>query len=322
MTQKGANDSLGEGYRVEPVQASSVHEPSRVCASSDRKNAASLASGFLPALDRTETSWFSSVLYPLRGAESLGVIASLSLVFWVFVTLVPEYCLTLLGDADSMGTPTLGKFLALISFLPVVFLFPFALFYWLQYFGRILVASAIGENIPPRSPDRNFEGFFTGLSAWLIWLGLGVGVGLSPLLLYALAKGSIFECSPPLALGLLLLGLPYILMALMMTFLHDDGLAAKPWGVIGALLRLGGSFQLLCIFIGSAVVLSVATFLIALWLRSSHFWIYLLICLGCWVVVHWASFVVARILGTYYFHHRDVLRRHRERPRWGLAWKL
>jgi hypothetical protein len=246
----------------------------------------------------------------------------LSMASWVMITLVPEYCLTLMGVADSMDTPTLGKLLALISFLPVVFLFPFVLFYWMQYFGRILVASAMGETIPPRSPDRNFDGFFHGLSAWLIWLSLGVGVGLVPLALYCLATGSIFAANPWLVLGLLLLGFPYILMALMMTFLHDDGLAAKPPGVIGAMCRLGGSFSLLSLFIASAVALAAATFLITSLLRASHFWFYLLLCLGCWFVVHWISMVVARILGTYYFHHKDALRWHRERPRWGVAWKL
>ena len=34
-----------------------------------------MADGFLPVLDRPETTWFSSLLYPLRGAETLGVIA-------------------------------------------------------------------------------------------------------------------------------------------------------------------------------------------------------------------------------------------------------
>ena len=106
-------------------------------------------------------------------------VGSLGVVFWVFGILVPEYCLTLMGDADSMGTPPMGKLIAIISSLPVVFLSPFALVYWLQYLGRVLVSSAMGETRPPRSPDRNFDGFFNGLSPWLIWLILGVSVGVS-----------------------------------------------------------------------------------------------------------------------------------------------
>ena len=87
-----------------------------------------------------------------------------------------------MGDADSMGVPTIGHFIALISILPVVILFPLAIFYWLQYLGRVLVSSAMGETSPPRTPDRNFDGFFNGISPWLIWLVLGVFVGVLPLL--------------------------------------------------------------------------------------------------------------------------------------------
>ena len=76
--------------------------------------------------------------------------------------------------------PTVGKLIALISILPVAFLLPFAVFYWLQYLGRVVVSSGMGETIPPRTPDRNFEGFFSGLSPWLTWLFLGLGVGLLP----------------------------------------------------------------------------------------------------------------------------------------------
>jgi hypothetical protein len=281
-----------------------------------------MSDGFLPTLDRPETSWFASLFYPLRGAESLGVVGSLSLAFWVLLTLVPEYCLTIVDAAASSGATLLGYLLAIVSSLPVVFLFPFILFYWLQYFGRVLVSSALGETVPPRAPDRNFDGFLTGLSAWLIWLALGVGVALVPLFLYVLAMGSIAACSVWVLLGLTLLALPYSSMALMMTFLHDDGLAAKPWNVLWALIRVGGSFGLLCLFIAAALALGLASFLIALLLRASHFWFYLLICLGCWLAFHWISFVVARLLGTYYFHRRALLRWHHERPRWGVAWKV
>jgi hypothetical protein len=32
--------------------------------------------------------------------------------------------------------------------------------------------------------------------------------------------------------------------------------------------------------------------------------------------------VVMRILGTYYYQRRKILKWHRDRPRWGVAWKL
>ena len=161
------------GYGLRPAQEPSVLEPSRSRPAERSparasflapKSPSSMADGLLPTLEKAETSWFASVLYPLRAAESLAVIATASTIFWVFMILVPEYCLTLMGDADMMGTPTVGKLIALISILPVAFLLPFAVIYWLQYLGRVLVASAMGETIPPRSPDRNFDGFLNGLA--------------------------------------------------------------------------------------------------------------------------------------------------------------
>ncbi len=328
---KRADDSPETGYRLQPAEEATVHEPSRSRRVDDSprrgvalggKNSLAMADGLLPTLDRPETSWFASVLYPLRGAESLGLIAILSAIFWIFLIVVPEYCLTLMGDADMMGTPTMGKLIALISILPVAFLLPFAILYWLQYLGRVLVASAMGETIPPRSPDRNFDGFFHGLSPWLIWLVLGGFVGLLPVLLYFLSLNKAADGNVLLGLGLVLLGLPYMLMALMMTFLHDDAMAAKPWGVMGAMFRLGGSFGLLCLFITAALALGAGAFVIALLVRANHFLVYLVLCLGCVVALVWISIVVMRILGTYYDSHKESLLWHHERPRLGVVWKL
>ena len=118
----------------------------------ERKTELPMAGGILPPLQKTEASWFASILYPLRSADSLAVIATLTAILWLFTILVPEYCLGLMGDADQMGTPTIGKLIALISILPVAFLLPFAVFYWIQYLGRVVVASAMGETIPPARP--------------------------------------------------------------------------------------------------------------------------------------------------------------------------
>jgi hypothetical protein len=319
------------GYHLEAEIEASVHVPSRRGPIADRplpgtfverKNATSLADGVLPALEHSETNWFASYSYPLRGAESLGVMTATSLVFWVFTILVPEYCLGVASEAGSMGTPTLGYLIALISILPVVILSPLVIAYWLQYLGRVLVSSAMGETNPPRSPDRNFDGCFSGLAPWFIWLVLGVCVGGLPVLYYGLSLSSPAEVNYTAASGMLALGLPYMLIALLIAFLHDDALAAKPWTCIAAIFRLGSSYILLCLFVVAACVAAAATFLVALLLRDKAFWLYIVLAVGCWIVVQWTAIVVMRVLGTYYFHHRDRLRWHREHPRWGVAWRL
>ena len=228
----------------------------------------------------------------------------------------------LINDAESMGTPTIGHFIALLSILPFVLLLPLVVFYWLQYLGRTLVSSAMGETAPPRSPDRNFDGFLSGLSPWLVWLCLGVVVGLSPLAAYASTLTSPAECRIPIALGLAAIGFPYILMALMMAFVHDNALAANPLAVLGTLARLAGSFGFLSLFLAALLALGLSTFAVALALRTSIYWLYIPVCLGCWIVEQWAVIVVVRILGLYYYYHKDILKWHSARPRWGVAWRL
>jgi hypothetical protein len=194
--------------------------------------------------------------------------------------------------------------------------------FWLQYLGRVVVASGMGETIPPRSPDRNFDGFFSGLRPWITWLFLGLGVGLLPAALSRLVSSSESVGSLLVALGLVLVCLPYILMALLMTFLHDDSLAAQPLGVISAIFQLGASYLVLCMFVASAIVLGAGAFVLAFLLRNGHFKTYLFACVGSWAVFVWISIVVMRLLGNHYHRHRQVLRWNRERPRWGVAWKL
>ena len=71
----------------------------------------------------------------------------------------------------------------------------------------------MGETVPPRTPDRNFEGFFSGLYPWFIWLVFGAAVGLLPLLLSVLFTGFAILSDPVRAAGLAMLGLPYSLWA-------------------------------------------------------------------------------------------------------------
>jgi hypothetical protein len=280
-----------------------------------------IADGPLPPLSRPERSWLVSFLYPLRGAESLGVIGALAVISWCFYGLVPEYCIQLIQDAGSLGGGLIGYLFMMITGTPVVILSPFVFSYALQYLGRVLVSSAMGETVPPHSPQRNFEGFFHGISPWFVWVALGLGVGLMPAWWYAfLREGQSVNSWIVLILGLA--GIPYILVALMMSFLHDDALAPKPWNVLLGLIRLGPSFWALTAFITILVALGLGIFLLFVLLRDYLFWLYLPLSLGGWVLFHWTAIVVMRLLGTFYFHHKDDLRWHRAHPRWGVAWRL
>jgi hypothetical protein len=228
-----------------------------------------------------------------------------AIVFWIFTILVPEYCLGLWADANMMGTASMGMLIILISALPVAFLLPLFAVYMLQYLRRVLVSSATGDTVPPRTPDRNFEGFFHGLGRWFIWLVLGVGVGFLPLALYAFFQDRTSSTEPFLMLFLVMSGFIYAQVALLLTFLHGRILAANPLRVIEAILRYGGSLLPVLLKASVIVGLGAASFVLILPLRASHYWLYLLMALGCWGLAIWSALVTMRVLGLYGFYHKN-----------------
>lgn len=264
--------------------------------------------------------WPPPLLYPLRAFEGLAMATVLGLVFWVLATLVPEYCLAIFADSVKLGTPSMGRLVAVISSLPSVILVPAALVYWLQYLGRVLTASAEGEAAPPRPPDRNFEGLFTGLGCWFVWLVAGLGVALLPLGAYLAASttGAV-GWSPAIALVLGLAGLPYAAAALMLAFLHDDSLAILPPSVLGSLVRLGPLFPAACLTAAATLGLAGLVFAEVLSLRDKHFWVYLPACLGAWIAAFSLSFVAMHTLGAYYAPRAKRLKWRRVRIRWGAS---
>jgi hypothetical protein len=280
-----------------------------------------MADGFLPVLAQPEKGWLISFLYPLRGAESLAMIAAIGFIGWVFAVLVPEYCIQAMADSTSMGAGLIGMLFVLIALLPGMILGPFIVSYWLQYLGRVLVTSARGDCAPPRTPDRNFDGVFNGLSPWIIWLVLGLGVGLLPAIWLG-TPGGPDAGIPLLALVLAALATPYILAALMLSFIHDDAMAAMPWGVILGVVRLGPAFLMLSGLVAAALGFAGGCFALALLLRSRAFWPYLPIALVCCFILLWMQMVVSRLLGVFYFHHKDTLRWQKADLRWGVRWRL
>jgi hypothetical protein len=330
-SEKKKREDPEAGYHLQPTNEASTLVPNRTGPLPDRsagnvfierKRPASSVDGLLPVLDQPETTLLASIPHPVRGAESLGMVVATSVIFWIFTILVPEYCLTLMADTESMGVPILGHFIAVITILPYLILFPLVILYWLQYLGRVIVASAVGETNPPRTPDRNFAGFFHGISPWLIWLVLGVSVSVLPIAYYGSSLNSWSDAHTPAVIGLLLIGLPYVLMSLMLTFLHDSPVAATPWSVLGSIFRLGASFGWLTSFVAAVLGFAGGTCALTFFVRAHVFWLYVVSSLGCWIVVQWTSVVVMRVLGNCYYQHRNTLRWHRESPRWGVAWRL
>jgi hypothetical protein len=281
-----------------------------------------MADGFLAPLSQPETGALASLLYPLRGAEALAMAAAMGAIFWGFTILVPEYCLTVWSDANALGVSSMGMLVILISAIPALLLLPILLFYTLQYLGRVLMTSAKGDTVPPRTPDRNFEGVFHGLSPWLAWLVLGGTVGVLPLALFFLLGGQGVPGRPLWTACLIMFGLLYAQVALMRSFFCDHPLAAAPPGVLWTLMRHGGSLFPALVRVSAILGLLGLALIPLLALRLSFFWLYLLVALGWWVQAMWTAEVAMRMLGLHYFHHKDSLKWQSQHPRWGVSWRL
>lgn len=257
--------------------------------------------------------WFPPpLLFPTRGMEGLAITVAVGSMLWLMATLVPEYCLALIADADGLGALPMGYLVSLVTSMPVLFFSPLVATYWFQYLGRVLVSASEGGRFPPRLPDRNVDGLTGGMASWAIWIVLGLSVGSLPAAIgHASRPGDI-----GLAVGLGLLGLPYALMALLLTFLHEDDLAASPWRVAANLRRVGPSFLILsgstAFTLGAAALAFAGIFQ----LRVGHFAWYIAGSLGCWLLLVWMTLVAMHTLGSYFYARRDRLKWRRPRPWW------
>ena len=83
-----------ETLYVAPRTASNPYRPGAV--------AREPTSGGFSPLETPEAGLIGSLLYPLRGAEGVAMASSLGIVFWGATVLVPEYCLAIWSDANTL----------------------------------------------------------------------------------------------------------------------------------------------------------------------------------------------------------------------------
>lgn len=260
--------------------------------------------------------WFPPpLLFPGRNPEGVVVTASIGFSLWVLATLVPEYCLALVADADGLGALPMGHLVGIVTAFPFALFAPLMAIYWLQYLGRVLVSAAEGERNPPRPPDRNMDGLLGELPAWLSWSVLGLSIGALPLALGC--AGRPWDSERALALGLF--GLPYVLMALLLTFLHDDSFAARPWAVVWNLVRVGPSFLILSLVTAALLGAGAASIAGLMAVRGNHFRWYIAGTLAGWSLLVWMTLVAMHTLGAYVYARRDELGWQRAQPWWAVG---
>jgi hypothetical protein len=260
--------------------------------------------------------WFPPPLFfPARGLEGVAISSAVGVSLWVLATLVPEYCIALMSDADGLGALPMGHLVGIVTSLPFALVAPLVAAYWLQYLARVLVSASEGERNPPRPPDRNLDGMLGGLLSWVAWVVLGLSIGALPLVAGCLGR----PWNPERALGLGLIGVPYALMALLLTFLHDDDFAARPWAVAWNLLRVGPSFLLVSLVTAATLGAGAGAVAGMLRLRQAHFGWYFAVSLGAWLFLVWLTLAAMHTLGVYFYARRDRLKWRRPRPWWEVG---
>src|SRR5262249_54077951 len=133
--------AASRGPRSQVVSRAESKRESKSRANNRARRPKDLSAEDRPSVRTDSPAW----LYPLQGAESLTVVVVLGVAFWVFTVLVPEYCRSLMSDAEMLGATSMGHLIAIVSSLPAVLLLMPVLFYALQYLARVLVASALGD---------------------------------------------------------------------------------------------------------------------------------------------------------------------------------
>lgn len=187
--------------------------------------------------------------------------------------------------------------------------------YTLVYLGNVLISSALGETLPPRTPRFGEEDVLRVLGRWFWGAIVGLGVGAVPAVAYWVYCGEIDWADRLMFVNLMALGTAYAQMALLAVLLHDDPLAANPITVVRSIHRVGWNYAGVC-FLSGAFLVSVVFQLGAIariedpLTHAFVFWFF-------WVNFLYGAMVVLRRLGRFCHRNRVVLAWFPDRPTWG-----
>jgi hypothetical protein len=187
--------------------------------------------------------------------------------------------------------------------------------YTLVYLGNVLISSALGETLPPRTPHFGEEDVLRVLGRWFWGCIIGVGVGAVPALAYWIYCGEIDWADRLMFINLMALGAAYAQMALLAVLLHDDPIAANPVTVLRTIYKVGWDYAGICFLSGTFLVsvvfqLSLIAKVEDTLTHAAVFWLF-------WVNFLYGAMVVLRRLGLFCHRHKVVLDWFPDRPTWG-----
>jgi hypothetical protein len=200
--------------------------------------------------------------------------------------------------------------------LPLIASFTMAAGYILLYYGRVVAASAFGEDDHPRWPSWDMHEIAEGLGRW-IWAALmGCVVGGFPALVYWINCGDVDFIDGFIFGDLAAIGLAYALMALAASMLNENIVSANPLAVVTAIGRVGWDYVAPCVLAALGIVSTFLAWRFVLF-HSPSIMVGVLGLWACWVWGLYQGMVIARALGLLYHKHTDRLGWFERAPRWG-----
>ena len=254
------------------------------------------------------------LLYPLSDGPGLGLLVFFPPVLWALSLPIFDF-IAFLDQAKSHWALGLA---VLPIFLPLMFSFAMTLGYVLLFLGYVLVASAMGENDHPRWPEWHPAEISEGIIRWLWALMMGVALGGWPVALYWSYSREINWLHGVVFVDLIVVGTAFGQMALAAALLHDTIIAANPFTVLMAILRVGWAYMIPCLVTSVALVLA-GLGVYGLLFRMPRMWMEAVALWAFWVFVLYEGLVVMRMLGLTYHAHAVDLVWFRRRPQWATS---
>ncbi len=190
--------------------------------------------------------------------------------------------------------------------LPLIACFSLTIGYILIFFGRVLVASALGEDDHPRWPKWDRMEIMDELGRW-IWAGLmGLAVGGFPAMAYWVRCGDVDVLDAFFFGDLAVVGVAYAQMALMAALLHETLLAANPITVLRSIGRIGWDYLAPSLLTASGLVVNFLAWRAVL-LHSPSIGLGVLGLWACWVLTLYQAMALFRVLGILYAKHEAAL---------------
>lgn len=250
--------------------------------------------------------------YPLADGPGLGLLVLFPPLLW-FLSL-PVFDFIAVMEPLNKSDWALGLLVAPV-FVPMLFSFAMTFGYLLLFLGRVLVASALGENDHPRWPEWSPADIAEGIGRW-IWAGLmGLAVA-SPIVALCWDHFDRIDwVSGSAVVVLIVLAAGFTQMALAASLMLETIAAANPVMVVRAISRIGWAY-LIPTIVAAVVSAGTALGVYGLLFHLPTMWMEALALWGFWVFLLYGWMVVMRMMGLTYHAHAMELFWFRRRPRW------